>query len=43
MLQVEDAWKGTEFIIFPHRQSNDVFILGSTDDIQVTLDDSIVS
>ena len=43
VLQVEDAWKGTEFIVFPHRDSKDVFILGSTDDIQVTLDDSIVS
>lgn len=42
-MQVEDAWKGTEFIVFAHRDSKDVFILGSTDDIQVTLDDSIVS
>lgn len=33
--QVEDAWKTTEFIVIPHRDSKDVFILGGTDDIQV--------
>ena len=32
-----------EFIVLPHRDSKDVFILGGTDDIQVQLDDSIVS
>ena len=29
--------------MLPHRESKDVFILGGTDDIQVLLDDSIVS
>lgn len=33
--QVEDAWKTTEFVVIPHRDSKDVFILGGTDDIQV--------
>ncbi|XP_044299896.1 dynein axonemal heavy chain 6 isoform X2 [Varanus komodoensis] len=32
--KVEDAWKTTEFIVLPHRDSKDVFILGGTDDIQ---------
>ena len=42
-LQVEDAWKTTEFIVLSHRDSKDVFILGGTDDIQVLLDDSQVN
>lgn len=41
--KVEDSWKTTEFIILPHRDSKDVFILGGTDDIQVLLDDSMVN
>ena len=41
-VQVEDAWKSTEFIVLAHRDSKDVFILGGTDDIQVLLDDSQV-
>ena len=42
-IQVEDAWKAAEFTVLAHRESKDVFILGGTDDIQVLLDDSIVS
>ncbi|KAF7239994.1 Dynein heavy chain 6, axonemal, partial [Varanus komodoensis] len=41
--KVEDAWKTTEFIVLPHRDSKDVFILGGTDDIQVILDDSTIN
>ena len=41
--QVEDSWKATEFIILPHRESKDVFILGGTDDIQQLLDDSNIN
>ena len=41
-LQVEDSWKQTEFIVLPHRDSKDVFILGGIDDIQALLDDSMV-
>ncbi|KAK7803509.1 hypothetical protein U0070_015154, partial [Myodes glareolus] len=33
----------TEFVILPHRDSKDVFILGGTDDIQVLLDDSTIN
>lgn len=39
---MEDSWKSTEFVVLPHRDSKDVFILGGTDDIQVLLDDSQV-
>jgi len=42
-LQVEDSWKQTEFIVLPHRDSKDVFILGGIDDIQALLDDSMVN
>ncbi|XP_034630816.1 dynein heavy chain 6, axonemal [Trachemys scripta elegans] len=41
--KVEDSWKTTEFIVLPHRDSKDVFILGGTDDIQVLLDDSTIN
>lgn len=40
---MEDSWKSTEFVVIPHRESKDVFILGGTDDIQVLLDDSQVN
>lgn len=33
--QVEDSWKTIEFIVLPHRDAKDIFILGGTDDIQV--------
>ncbi|XP_037589527.1 dynein heavy chain 6, axonemal [Cebus imitator] len=41
--KVEDSWKATEFVILPHRDAKDVFILGGTDDIQVLLDDSTIN
>nr|XP_054751474.1 dynein axonemal heavy chain 6-like isoform X1 [Lytechinus pictus]XP_054751475.1 dynein axonemal heavy chain 6-like isoform X1 [Lytechinus pictus] len=41
--KVEDSWKTTEFVVLPHRDTKDVFILGGTDDIQVLLDDSQVN
>ncbi|KAH0505566.1 Dynein heavy chain 6, axonemal [Microtus ochrogaster] len=41
--KVEDSWKTTEFVILPHRDSKEVFILGGTDDIQVLLDDSTIN
>ncbi|KAG8512932.1 Dynein heavy chain 6, axonemal [Galemys pyrenaicus] len=41
--KVEDSWKTTEFMVLPHRDSKDVFILGGTDDIQVLLDDSTIN
>ena len=41
--KVENAWKTTEFVVLPHRDTKDVFILGGTDEIQVQLDDSRVA
>ncbi|XP_028284655.1 dynein heavy chain 6, axonemal [Parambassis ranga] len=41
--KVEDAWRTTEFTVLSHGDSNQVFILGSTDEIQVQLDDSIIN
>lgn len=41
--KVDESWKNTEYIVLPHRDSKDVFILGGTDDIQVLLDDSHVN
>ncbi|RXN25582.1 dynein heavy chain axonemal [Labeo rohita] len=32
--KIEESWKTTEFVVLPHRDSKDVFILGGTDDIQ---------
>ncbi|GFR70578.1 dynein heavy chain 6, axonemal [Elysia marginata] len=40
---VIDSWKSTEFIVLPHKDSKDVFILGNTDDIQQLLDDSNIN
>ncbi|KAG9259763.1 dynein heavy chain 6, axonemal, partial [Astyanax mexicanus] len=41
--KVEDSWKTTEFVVLPHRDCKDVFILGETDDIQVLLEDSSIN
>lgn len=41
--KVEDNWKELEFIIFPYRDTKDVFILGSLDEVQQVLDDSFIN
>ncbi|XP_072373357.1 dynein axonemal heavy chain 6 [Scyliorhinus torazame] len=41
--KVEDGWKMTEFVVLPHREAKDIFILGGTDEIQALLDDSIIN
>ena len=35
--RVEEQWKSLEFNLQLHRDSKDVFILGNTDDIQVSI------
>ena len=35
--KVEDSWKSAEFVVLPHRDSKDVFILGGIDEVQVKL------
>lgn len=41
--KVEDSWKSLDFVVLPHKDSKDVFILGGTDEIQQNLDDSIIN
>ncbi|CAH8607108.1 unnamed protein product [Heterobilharzia americana] len=41
--KVEDAWKSTEFIVLPYKDSKDVFIVGGTDEIQQLWDDSNIN
>lgn len=41
--KVEDSWKSLDFIVLPHKDTKDVFILGGTDDIQQNLDDSNIN
>ena len=37
--KVEYSWKTLDFILLPYKNTKDVFILGSTDDIQNNLND----
>ncbi|KAF7987651.1 hypothetical protein HCN44_003514 [Aphidius gifuensis] len=41
--KVQDIWKNLEFIIIPHKNSKDVFILGSLEEIQGALDESNIN
>nr|XP_019939373.1 PREDICTED: dynein heavy chain 6, axonemal [Paralichthys olivaceus] len=41
--KVEDLWKTTEFTVLSHGDSQDMYILGGTDEIQVLLDDSLIN
>lgn len=41
--KVEDSWKNTEFVVLPHKDSKDIFILGGTDEIQQLIDDSNIN
>ncbi len=41
--KVEDSWKSVDFVVLPHKDTKDVFILGGTDDIQQNLDDSNIN
>lgn len=41
--KVEDSWRALDFVVLPHKDSKDVFILGGTDDIQQNLDDSNIN
>jgi dynein heavy chain len=40
--KVEDSWQDVEFIVIPHKDQRDAYILGGTDEIQVLLDDSLI-
>ncbi|XP_017780151.1 PREDICTED: dynein heavy chain 6, axonemal [Nicrophorus vespilloides] len=41
--KVEEAWKSLEFPIIAHRDSKDVWILGSTEEVQAVLDESNIN
>ncbi|XP_060520964.1 dynein axonemal heavy chain 6 [Cylas formicarius] len=41
--RVEDSWKYLEYIVIPHKEAKDVYILGSLEDIQVVLDESNIN
>ncbi|KAK5640059.1 hypothetical protein RI129_010870 [Pyrocoelia pectoralis] len=41
--KIEDGWKAVEFPVVPHRDSKDIFILGSLEEIQAVLDDSNIN
>ena len=41
--KVLDIWVTMEFIVNPHKESKEVFILGSVEDIVAALDDSLVT
>ncbi|CAH1962387.1 unnamed protein product [Acanthoscelides obtectus] len=41
--KVEQAWKTLEFIVLPHKDSKDVYILGSLEDVQAVLDESNIN
>lgn len=41
--KVLDVWATMEFIVNPYKESKDVFILGSVEDVMAALDDSLVT
>ncbi|CAH1180440.1 unnamed protein product [Phaedon cochleariae] len=41
--KVEESWKSLEFIVIPHKDAKDVFILGSLEDVQAVLDESNIN
>nr|CAD7441574.1 unnamed protein product [Timema bartmani] len=40
---VEEAWKTLEFVVLPHRDMKDVYILGGVEEIQQTVDESNIN
>ncbi|XP_048507335.1 dynein axonemal heavy chain 6 [Athalia rosae] len=41
--KVEDSWKTLEFTVIPHKESKDVFILGTLEDVQAVLEESNIN
>lgn len=41
--KVEDSWKGLELIVLPYKNFTDVFILGSLEEIQLTLEEANIN
>ncbi|XP_011495537.1 PREDICTED: dynein heavy chain 6, axonemal [Ceratosolen solmsi marchali] len=41
--KIEAGWKTIDFIVLPHKDMKDVYVLGSLEEIQATLDDSNIN
>lgn len=41
--KVEESWKILEFVVMPHKDSKDVYILGTLEEVQTVLDDSTIA
>lgn len=41
--KVEDSWKTLEFLVVPHKESKDIFILGSLEEVQAVLEESNIN
>ncbi|XP_074097467.1 dynein heavy chain at 16F [Cotesia typhae] len=41
--KIQDTWKHLEFIVLGHKDSSDVFVLGSLEEIQAALDESNIA
>lgn len=41
--KVEDLWKGLYLIVLPYKNSKDVFILGSLEEVQLTLEEANIN
>ncbi|XP_076263714.1 dynein heavy chain at 16F [Rhynchophorus ferrugineus] len=41
--KVEESWKALEFMVIPHKDSKDVYILGSLEEVQTVLDESNIN
>lgn len=43
LAKVDEAWKALDFIVNKHKEQKDVFVLGSLEEVQATLDDSNIT
>lgn len=41
--KVQDTWKSLEFIVLPHKELSETFVLGSVEEIQTALDESNIA
>lgn len=41
--KVEDSWKIVNLIVLPYKNTNDIFILGSLEEVQVTLEEANIN
>lgn len=41
--KVEDSWKIVDLIVLPYKNSNDLFILGSLEEVQLTLEEANIN